>query len=156
MSITTATEEIRARLGGEVILPADPGYDEARAIHNAMIDKRPAVDRALRIRRRYIATALEFARTSGLAVAVRGGGHNGPGFRHRRGWPGDRPVPDEPRRRGRRPAHRPGPRRRNLGPSGRHDPRARVWRHRPASSPPPASAVSPSAAGTATCPANTA
>ena len=43
MSLTTATDELRTRLGAEVILPDDPGYDEARALHNAMIDKRPAV-----------------------------------------------------------------------------------------------------------------
>ena len=74
-----ATDEARGRLGGEVILPDDPGYDEARALHNAMIDKRPAV-----IARcgsaADVAGALEFARRSNLVVAVRGGGHNGPGF----------------------------------------------------------------------------
>ncbi|OBI80824.1 oxidoreductase [Mycobacterium asiaticum] len=74
-----ATDEVRGRLGGDVILPDDPGYDEARALHNAMIDKRPAV-----IARcgsaGDVASALEFARTSNLEVAVRGGGHNGPGF----------------------------------------------------------------------------
>ena len=43
MSLTTATDKLRTRLGAEVILPDDPGYDEARALHNAMIDKRPAV-----------------------------------------------------------------------------------------------------------------
>ena len=79
MSLTTATDEIRTRLGGEVILPDDPGYDEARALHNAMIDKRPAV--IVRCGSAAdIAGALEFAQTSKLAVAVRGGGHNGPGF----------------------------------------------------------------------------
>ena len=35
---TTATDELRGRFGAEVILPNDPGYDEARALHNAMID----------------------------------------------------------------------------------------------------------------------
>lgn len=61
MSLTTATDDIRARLGGEVILPADPGYDDARALHNAMIDKRPAV--IVRCRSASdVAGALEFAR----------------------------------------------------------------------------------------------
>lgn len=77
--ITMATDELRTRLSGDVIAPDDPGYDEARALHNAMIDKRPAV-----IARcgspADVACALEFARTSNLVVAVRGGGHNGPGF----------------------------------------------------------------------------
>src|ERR1700739_2119846 len=79
MSLTTATDDLRGRFGAGVILPDDPGYDEARALHNGMIDKRPAV-----IVRCGSATdivcSLEFARTSNLAVAVRGGGHNGPGF----------------------------------------------------------------------------
>ncbi|OBK97494.1 oxidoreductase [Mycobacterium asiaticum] len=74
-----ATDEVRGRLGGDVILPDDPGYDEARALHNAMIDKRPAVIARCRSATD-VASALEFARTSNLDVAVRGGGHNGPGF----------------------------------------------------------------------------
>ncbi|ORV81499.1 oxidoreductase [Mycobacterium interjectum] len=79
MSLTTATDELRGRFGAEVILPDDPGYDEARALHNAMIDKRPAV--IVRCASAAdVAGALEFARTARLAVAVRGGGHNGPGF----------------------------------------------------------------------------
>lgn len=79
MSLTTATEELRGQFGAQVILPADPGYDEARALHNGMIDKRPAV--IVRCASTHdVAGALAFARASNLAVAVRGGGHNGPGF----------------------------------------------------------------------------
>lgn len=79
MITDTATDEVRGRLGGEIILPDDPAYDEARALHNAMIDKRPAV--IVRCGSAAdVAGALEFARTSDLEVAVRGGGHNGPGF----------------------------------------------------------------------------
>src|ERR1700730_6085658 len=79
MSTTTATDELRGRFGAEVILPDDAGYDEARALHNAMIDKGPAV--IVRCGSADdIVDALGFARTSNLAVAVRGGGHNGPGF----------------------------------------------------------------------------
>uniref|UniRef100_UPI003F98B9AC FAD-binding oxidoreductase n=1 Tax=Mycobacterium sp. TaxID=1785 RepID=UPI003F98B9AC len=79
MNLTTATKKLRTMLGAEVIMPEDPGYDEARALHNAMIDKRPAM--IVRCGSATdIAAALEFARTSNLAVAVRGGGHNGPGF----------------------------------------------------------------------------
>lgn len=74
-----AIDEVRGQLGGEVILPDDPGYDEARALHNAMIDKRPAVIARCGSAAE-VANALEFARTSNLDVAVRGGGHNGPGF----------------------------------------------------------------------------
>jgi FAD/FMN-containing dehydrogenase len=79
MNLTTATNELRTMPGAEVILPEDPGYDEARALHNAMIDKRPAM--IVRCGSAAdVATALEFARKSELAIAVRGGGHNGPGF----------------------------------------------------------------------------
>ncbi|CAM4243032.1 6-hydroxy-D-nicotine oxidase [Mycobacterium basiliense] len=79
MSVTTATDELRTRLGGEIILPDDPRYDEARALHNAMIDKRPAM--IVRCGSAAdVAGALQFARTSNLTVAIRGGGHNGPGF----------------------------------------------------------------------------
>jgi FAD/FMN-containing dehydrogenase len=79
MSPTNATSEIGGRLAGQVILPDDPGYDDARALYNAMVDKRPAVIARCRSTAD-IAAALEFARTSDLAVAVRGGAHSGPGF----------------------------------------------------------------------------
>ncbi|HTQ16022.1 FAD-binding oxidoreductase [Mycobacterium sp.] len=79
MTITTPIEDLRMRSGAELILPGDPGYDESRALYNAMIDKRPAV--IARCRSTVdVAVALEFARSSKLAVAVRGGGHSGPGF----------------------------------------------------------------------------
>ncbi|OBI97067.1 oxidoreductase [Mycobacterium alsense] len=79
MGLATATGRLRGRFGAEAILPDDPGYDEARALHNGMIDKRPAV--ILRCGSATdVAGALDFARELGLPVAVRGGGHNGPGF----------------------------------------------------------------------------
>jgi len=79
MSHTTAIGALRGRLGAEVILPGDAGYDEARALHNGMIDKRPAViARCASVGD--VASALEFGRSCGLAIAIRGGGHNGPGF----------------------------------------------------------------------------
>lgn len=67
--------ELRANLRGSLLLPDEPGYDEARTIWNAMIDKRPGMivrcAGAADVR-----TAVNFARGHGLALAVRGGGHN--------------------------------------------------------------------------------
>jgi FAD/FMN-containing dehydrogenase len=77
--MNTATEsglsDFRSALRGSVILPTDPGYDEARKIWNAMIDKRPA----LIVRcagAADVMAAVGYARAHGLPLAVRGGGHN--------------------------------------------------------------------------------
>ncbi|AZQ40263.1 FAD-binding oxidoreductase [Streptomyces cyaneochromogenes] len=75
----TALEVLREGLRGPVITPRDPGYDEARSIYNAMIDRRPAaiaqcVDVA------DVRAVLSFARDTGAELAVRGGGHSGPGL----------------------------------------------------------------------------
>ena len=60
---------------GEIVTPEDPTYDEARAIWNGVIDRRPAI-----IARcgstADVVVALRSARDRGLTVAVRGGGHN--------------------------------------------------------------------------------
>ena len=60
---------------GQLLQPADAGYDEARRVHNGLIDKRPA----LIARCRGVADVVDavlLARSLGLEVAVRGGGHN--------------------------------------------------------------------------------
>jgi FAD/FMN-containing dehydrogenase len=68
-------DQLKSRLKGEVILPRDEGYDRARAIWNAMIDKRPGV--IVRCATTDdVVQAVNFARAKGLALAVRGGGHN--------------------------------------------------------------------------------
>ncbi len=71
--------QFRQSLRGRLIARGDSGYDELRKLHNAMIDKRPLLiagcaDVA------DVVTAVDFARRHGLRVAVRGGGHNGPGL----------------------------------------------------------------------------
>jgi hypothetical protein len=68
-------EEFKANLGGELIQPKDEGYDDARKVWNAMIDKKPAL-----IARcggtADVITAVKFAREHNLLFSVRGGGHN--------------------------------------------------------------------------------
>lgn len=75
----TTLEAMRTALRGPVIGPQDPEYSEAREIYNAMIDRRPAAivrcsDAA------DVMEAVNFIRDNGLEVAVRGGGHSGPGL----------------------------------------------------------------------------
>jgi FAD/FMN-containing dehydrogenase len=74
-----ARQELGAGFHGELIGPEDPGYDEARALFNAMIDKRPAVI-ARCASANDVARVIAFARAHELPLAVRGGGHNGGGL----------------------------------------------------------------------------
>ncbi len=76
---SAAIDQFIASIRGEVIRPEDPGYDEARQVYNAMIDKRPAMI-ARCVNAGDVIAAVNFARDNGLLVAVRGGGHNGPGL----------------------------------------------------------------------------
>ncbi|HEY3108085.1 MAG TPA: FAD-binding oxidoreductase [Chloroflexota bacterium] len=70
---------LRAELAGEVLLPNDSAYGEARSIWNGAIDRRPAaVVRCATAED--VAAAIGFARSRGLEIAVRGGGHNFAGF----------------------------------------------------------------------------
>jgi FAD/FMN-containing dehydrogenase len=71
---TTGTAEI-AGFRGELLRPDDPGYDEARRLWNAAIDKRPAVI-ARCTDATDVAAGIGHARSTGLPLAVRGGGHN--------------------------------------------------------------------------------
>ena len=75
----TGIEEFTARLNGAVIRPGDADYDEARAIHNAMIDRRPAlIVRVADVDD--VVAAVNYGREQGLDIAIRGGGHNGAGL----------------------------------------------------------------------------
>jgi FAD/FMN-containing dehydrogenase len=75
----SAFQPLKDRLRGDLILPRDLRYDEARKVYNAMHDRRPAVI----VHAAGVADvigAVNFARERGLALAVRGGGHSVPGF----------------------------------------------------------------------------
>jgi FAD/FMN-containing dehydrogenase len=72
---STSLDALRESLAGGVIGAEDAGYDAARRPFNALVDRRPAVI-ARCVGAGDVATALDFARSNGLEVAVRGGGHN--------------------------------------------------------------------------------
>ena len=71
--------ELRGVLRGPAFEPGDPGYDEARAVYNGMIDKRPGMIARCADAADVIA-AVNFARQRGILLAIRGGGHNGAGL----------------------------------------------------------------------------
>jgi hypothetical protein len=73
------TSTLEQTLRGRLIRPTDADYDEARALYNGMIDKRPAlIARCANVAD--VITCVNVAREQGLLVAIRGGGHNGPGL----------------------------------------------------------------------------
>ena len=74
-----AVNAFAAQLQGELVLPSDARYDEVRKVYNGMIDKRPAlIARCKNVTD--VVNAVSFGRTHQMTVAIRGGGHNGPGF----------------------------------------------------------------------------
>jgi FAD/FMN-containing dehydrogenase len=75
LSATIDSTGLRASLAGAILVPGDEGYDDARVCFNALIDRRPAVI-ARCLDAADVATALDFARSNELEIAVRGGGHN--------------------------------------------------------------------------------
>ena len=68
-------DQYQRRISGPVLSAEDAGYDETRAVHNGLVDRRPAL-----IVRAHttgdVVAALAMARDAGLEVSVRGGGHN--------------------------------------------------------------------------------
>jgi FAD/FMN-containing dehydrogenase len=68
-------DELAAELAGQLVRPADPEYDAARAMWNGMIDRKPAlIARCMGVAD--IRAALAFAREHRLPINVRGGGHS--------------------------------------------------------------------------------
>ena len=67
--------DLTRQISGPVLGPQDTGYDEARAVHNGLIDRRPALIVRCRTANDVVA-ALALAQQAGLEVSVRGGGHN--------------------------------------------------------------------------------
>ena len=70
-----SVELLGEAFSGTVLAPGDRGYDEARRIHNVLIDRHPAVI-ARCLHTADVAEAVNFGRNEGLEISVRGGGHN--------------------------------------------------------------------------------
>jgi len=68
-------DELRAGFSGSILEPGADGYDEARRVHNGLIDRRPALIARCQ-NAADIADAIRYARANDLEVCVRGGGHN--------------------------------------------------------------------------------
>jgi FAD/FMN-containing dehydrogenase len=76
--VSSASEqisELSRNFAGQLLQPPDPGYEEARKVHNGLVDKRPALIARCR-GLADIADAVKLAQRTNLEVAVRGGGHN--------------------------------------------------------------------------------
>jgi FAD/FMN-containing dehydrogenase len=67
--------DLAGQVSGSVLVPQDAGYEAARAVHNGLIDRKPALIVRCRATNDVVA-ALAFARRAGLEVSIRGGGHN--------------------------------------------------------------------------------
>jgi len=76
---TARYEDLAAAVRGSLILPGDPEYDQARAVYNGMIDRRPGAIARCRDAADVI-TCVRFAREHGVEIAVRSGGHHAAGL----------------------------------------------------------------------------
>jgi FAD/FMN-containing dehydrogenase len=74
-SLAEAVAELAKTFAGKLLQPGDPHYEEARKVHNGLVNKRPALIAQCR-GVADIVDAVNLARTQGLEVAVRGAGHN--------------------------------------------------------------------------------
>jgi FAD/FMN-containing dehydrogenase len=75
----STVQEFAQSLRGTLIRPGDADYESARHVYNAMIDRNPAlIARCADVAD--VISSVNFARTNKLLVAIRSGGHNGPGL----------------------------------------------------------------------------
>lgn len=80
MAITTqAVDQLRDQIRGDLIGPDDDRYEDARRVHNFMIDRKPAMVARCADTADVLA-AVRFGRDAGIPIALRGGGHSVPGF----------------------------------------------------------------------------
>jgi FAD binding domain/Berberine and berberine like len=75
MAPITVSDEVSQAFSGALLAPGDPGYDEARQVHNGMIDKRPGLI-ARCSNTADVRDMVDLGRDAGVEVSVRGGGHN--------------------------------------------------------------------------------
>jgi FAD/FMN-containing dehydrogenase len=75
MLTESVTKSFRESLRGQSFCPGEPGYDTARTIHNAGIDRRPTII-ARCASPADVIVCVRFAREHNLLVSVRGGGHS--------------------------------------------------------------------------------
>jgi FAD/FMN-containing dehydrogenase len=79
MSVQKAIDQLKPQFRGQILTPADGGYDAARKVYNGMIDKRPgAIARCVDVAD--VIAAVHAAREQDVLVAIRGGGHNAGGL----------------------------------------------------------------------------
>ena len=76
---TLTFDTLRQQVRGDVITKDDDGYEQARLVYNAMIDRRPSVI-VRAVNAGDVIAAVNFAREGRLDLAIRGGGHSVPGF----------------------------------------------------------------------------
>jgi len=70
-----AIETLKTKVRGDVLVPGDPGYEDSRTVWNGMIDRKPAV--VLKCRGvADVVAGVDFARTNGVPLTMKGGGHN--------------------------------------------------------------------------------
>ena len=74
-ALPQAAKDLTKTFRGKLLQPNDAGYDDARRVHNGLVDKRPALI-ARCASAADIVEAVKFGRNLGLEIAVRGGGHN--------------------------------------------------------------------------------